>query len=210
MWVIFVAIFIVTLLILESWQLRKELNELKSKQAQFKVSSQEEARDYYDGKLNAIRLQYARDALEQVEELGKKYSEQLKAKLEVTRTQTRAVNFGLHAQHTIIPLLAAEQAGISNKEIRWFGDSVDFICFKGLEGDGEVEVIFADAKTSKGVKDVLDNKANWSSHKGNSPYKFLNNNQKRIVDAINNNRFKFQLWMADEDGRFEVADFKEF
>lgn len=143
-----------------------------------------------------------------IQDLKELHERDLKEKLEKTRVQTRAVNFGNHAQHTIIPLLAADKAGISNKEIRWFGDSIDFICFKGLEEeDGEVEIIFADSKTSKSVKEVLENKDKWSTHKTYSPYKFLNKRQKRIVDAIRNNRVNFQLWLADEEGTFDVAEF---
>lgn len=172
-------------------------------------------RDFYLNRIadlsreHALRVQDIREEYSlRIEQIKQTHKKDLADKLEKTRVQTRAVNFGMHAQHTIVPLLAAEKAGISNKEIRWFGDSIDFICFKGLdEEDGQVDIIFADSKTSKGVKEVLDNRDKWSTHKTYSPGKFLNKRQKRIVDAIKNNRLSFQLWMADEDGRFDVAEF---
>ena len=172
-------------------------------------------RDFYLNKMEALnrehvlRIQDIREEYSlKIDQLNQIHKKELIDKLEKTRVQTRAVNFGMHAQHTIVPLLAAEKAGSSNNEIRWFGDSIDFICFKGLdEEDGQVDIIFADSKTSKGVKEVLDNRDKWSTHKTYSPGKFLNKRQKRIVDAIKNNRLSFQLWMADEDGRFDVAEF---
>lgn len=182
--------------------------QLENRTRDFYLNKIESLNNEFNSYINSLKDQHHSILERTIQDLKEAHNKELKDKLEKTRVQTRAVNFGLHAQHTIVPLLAADKAGISNKEIRWFGDSIDFICFKGLdEEDGEVEIVFADAKTSKNVKEILDNKDKWLTHKSFSPSKFLNKRQKRIVDAIKHNRLSFQLWMADDEGRFDIANF---
>ena len=166
-------------------------------------TADDQVRESWVAKIQTINEQNE----QRIEELRLQHKKELEDKLEKTRVQTRAVNFGMHAQHSIVPLLAAQEAGISNKEIRWLGDTMDFICFKGLDSDDEeVEIIFADAKTSKSVEEVVQNKPKWQKYKTYSPTKFLNDKQKRIIEAIKKGNINFQIWMADPKGNFYLAD----
>lgn len=136
--------------------------------------------------------------------------EEMKLKIEVSRKQTRAVNFGNHAQHSIVPILGANSQGMSTKDIRWFGDTVDFICFKGLdENSDNIEIIFVDSKTSKNAKEVMEDESKWATHKSCNPAnKFLSHRQKKILYAVKEGRISFQIWMTDDDGNFGIFDSK--
>jgi predicted Holliday junction resolvase-like endonuclease len=139
--------------------------------------------------------------------LVEKFNVELSQKLEDSRRQTRAVNFGNHAQHTLTPLLGADKLKMSPKDIRWFGDTVDYICFKGLNDDNdEVEIIFVDSKTGTDVDNIIQNKHKWNDFKSYNPAnKFLNKRQLKILSAIKKGNFSFQIWMADEKGNFDIA-----
>ena len=143
------------------------------------------------------------------DELTKSFESELEIKLEKSRKQTRKVNFGNHAQRSILPLMAADLDGISNREIRWFGDTTDFVCFKGLDTPGaDVEIVFADAKTSNKVGQLLENKDKWNKFKSYDPAScFLNERQLRVLSAVQDGRVSFQLWMGDEDGSFGIAKY---
>lgn len=141
--------------------------------------------------------------------LHAQFDAELTRKLESTRRQTRAVNFGNHAQHAIIPVLGAEKLAMSPKDIRWFGDIADYICFKGLNGgDDNVEIIFVDSKTGSCVDNIISNKHKWNTHKSYNPAnRFLNERQKKILNAIQAGRVSYQIWMADEQGSFDIAHY---
>jgi predicted Holliday junction resolvase-like endonuclease len=142
-------------------------------------------------------------------EMIEKHSADLAQKLEDSRRQTRAVNFGNQAQHVLTPCLGADRLKMSSKDIRWFGDTVDYICFKGLNEDSEdVEIIFVDSKTGVDVGNIIQNKHKWNSLKSYNPAnKFLSKRQLKILTAIKNGKFSFQIWMADEKGNFDIASY---
>ena len=132
----------------------------------------------------------------------------LAKKLELTRQQTRAVNFGFTSER-LTPLLASNH---NIKDIRYFGETMDFIVVDGMEEDkDEFTLILADAKSSVKVADILANKDKWETHKTMNPITALltganGKRQQKIVKAIQEGRVKFAVWMSDTDGNFDVYE----
>ena len=58
----------------------------------------------------------------------------------------------------------------SVKELRFLGSPIDFVGFKGLDGDGEIDIKFIEVKSGKSR---------------------LNKNQRRIRDAVEANRIEW-------------------
>ena len=58
----------------------------------------------------------------------------------------------------------------SVKELRFLGSPIDFVGFKGLDGEGEIEIKFIEVKSGKSR---------------------LNKNQRRIRDAVEANRIEW-------------------
>ena len=134
---------------------------------------------------------------EELEEINSRFLK----KLETTRRQTRAVNFGF-ASERLAPLRAEH---INIKDIRYFGETADFIVFQGLEEGVVEQVIFADAKSSNKVSAILQNKHKWNSRKKYNPATaLLSDKQQSIVRAIQEGRVSFEIWMTNEEGDFET------
>ncbi len=70
------------------------------------------------------------------------------------------------------PFLIAEKYGVNPKDFRHLGTPVDFIAFKGLSDDIEPEVIFFEVKTGKDS---------------------LTDREKKLVDAINSKRVRYEV-----------------
>ncbi len=58
----------------------------------------------------------------------------------------------------------------SVKELRFLGSPIDFVGFKGLDGEGDIEIKFVEVKSGKSR---------------------LNKNQRRIRDAVESNRIEW-------------------
>ena len=58
----------------------------------------------------------------------------------------------------------------SAKELRFIGSPIDFVGFKGLDGDETIDIIFLEVKSGKSR---------------------LNSNQRRIKDAVNSKRIEW-------------------
>jgi len=70
----------------------------------------------------------------------------------------------------------------SVKELRFLGSPIDFIGFKGLDGDGEIDIKFIEVKSGKSR---------------------LNMNQRRIRDAIQSKRIE---WVEVRVAKFEIDE----
>ncbi|QKR00258.1 endonuclease [Metallosphaera tengchongensis] len=70
------------------------------------------------------------------------------------------------------PFLVAGRYNVNPKDFRHLGSPVDFIAFKGLSDDKEVEIIFFEVKT------------------GNQN---LNTNERKVRDAINMKRVRYEV-----------------
>ena len=70
----------------------------------------------------------------------------------------------------------------SVKELRFLGSPIDFIGFKGLDGDGEIDIKFIEVKSGKSR---------------------LNMNQRRIRDAIQSKRIE---WAEVRVAKFEIEE----
>lgn len=164
--------------------------------------------------INLLRLDQNNQAKNAVAtetaKLHSQFAEELATKLEVTRRQTRAVNFGNHAQHSVLPLMAAHEAGIDPKDIHWLGNTVDFLCFQGLDGDdcGQVSIVLADAKTVKDVTHFTNNEDKLLTQKQFNPAKsLLNKRQQRVMAAVTAGRISFQVWLTDTSGTFACINY---
>lgn len=128
-----------------------------------------------------------------------------------SRRQTKAVRFGNAAQHSLLPIMAAQEEGIDPRDIRWLGGTFDFVVFKNLHRspDQPVEIIFADAKTSVRVSELIENKDKANKYKKYDPaHAFFSEDQVRIAQAIERGDISYQLWMADsETEQFEVKTY---
>ncbi|AOL16927.1 endonuclease [Sulfolobus sp. A20] len=70
------------------------------------------------------------------------------------------------------PFLIADRYNVNPKDFRHLGSPVDFIAFKGLSDDKEVEIIFFEVKT------------------GNQN---LNTNERKVRDAVNAKRVRYEV-----------------
>ncbi len=119
-----------------------------------------------------------------------------------SRRQTKAVRFGNAAQHSLLPLLAAQEEGIDPRDIRWLGGVFDFVVFKNLHKSENVpvEIIFADAKTSVRISSIINSKDKVGRYKKYDPaYTFFSVDQTRVAQAIERGDISYQLWMADSN-----------
>lgn len=128
-----------------------------------------------------------------------------------SRRQTKAVRFGNAAQHSLLPLLAAQEEGIDPRDIRWLGGVFDFVVFKNLHRseDVPVEIIFADAKTSVRISSIINSNDKVGKYKKYDPaYTFFNVDQTRVAQAVERGDISYQLWMADSNTQeFQVRSY---
>ena len=131
------------------------------------------------------------------------HADNLKSKMEMSRKQTRSVNFGF-ASERVAPLLASD---FDIKDIRYFGEVMDFMVFDGLTSGEEVSIVFVDVKSSGKVQEILDNKDKWEKTKKYNPITALvpgkDSRQRRVIKAVQEGRVSFEIWMCDEVGNFE-------
>jgi predicted Holliday junction resolvase-like endonuclease len=160
-----------------------------------------------------IHLRHSQEMIKKLSELRMKMdqsirdlSESHKKALEEARVssrrQTKAVRFGNAAQHSLLPLMAAQEEGIDPRDIRWLGGVFDFVVFKNLHKSENVpvEIIFADAKTSVRISKIINSNDVVGKYKKNDPaYTFFSTDQKRVAKAIERNKISYQLWMADSN-----------
>lgn len=141
----------------------------------------------------------------EIADLEKDHQSEMKKKLELSRQQTRAVNFGFTSER-LTPILASHY---NIKDIRYFGETADFIVFDGMDEDkDDYTIVFADAKSSVKVQNILENKDKWEKQKQFNPITALltganGNRQRKIVKAIQEGKVAFEVWMCNENGDFE-------
>jgi len=137
-----------------------------------------------------------------IKALSQKHHKAIEEARKSSRRQTKAVRFGNAAQHSLLPLLAAQEEGIDPRDIRWLGGVFDFVVFKNLHRseDVPVEIIFADAKTSVRISSIINSKDKVGKYKKYDPaYTFFSIDQTRVAQAIERGDISYQLWMADSN-----------
>lgn len=137
-----------------------------------------------------------------IRDLSQKHKKAIEEARVSSRRQTKAVRFGNAAQHSLLPLLAAQEEGIDPRDIRWLGGVFDFVVFKNLHRseDVPVEIIFADAKTSVRISSIINSNDKVGKYKKYDPaYTFFSTDQTRVAQAIERGDISYHLWMADSN-----------
>jgi len=136
----------------------------------------EQVRQEYERKFNEWKTKELENLKKQIEENVKSYYEAEFKKWiqeEEKRIRDDAINKSTatilgRVGEQLAPLLIFNNYGINPKEIRFLGNPIDFIAFKGLE-DGRIEeIVFIEVKSGK--------------------YKTLTPRERQIKEAIENKR----------------------
>ncbi len=135
----------------------------------------EQVRQEYERKLNEWKTRELENLKKQIEENVKShYEAEFKKWIqeEEKRIRNDAINKSTatilgRVGEQLAPLLIFNNYGINPKEIRFLGNPVDFIAFKGLENGRIEEVVFIEVKSGKSqtltprerqIKEAIENK----------------------------------------------------
>jgi hypothetical protein len=105
--------------------------------------------------------------------LSRRYDADIRKARTESVKQSRAVQLGGIADQ-IAPLLPGFP--YDPKDCRWAGQPVDMIVFDGLEGDGDINVVFLEIKTGKSQQ---------------------NKHQRRVKAAVDAGRVQFDVYRPD-------------
>ncbi len=176
--ILIIVIFYYSRRIKNSQKKIEELNkELKETQAQIYQIAQKQAQELFqqwtEKHLKELKIQIENALKKEYEvklEEWKKNTEDKIRKDAISRSIN--VNLGKLGE-TFAPFLLAEKYNVDLRDFRYLGSPIDLIAFKGLSDDKKVEIIFIEVKSSK--SNTLDKR------------------EKRVREAIENKRVKYEL-----------------
>lgn len=135
---------------------------------------------YYKQRIRDLRDEFQME----LETLEEDYEQTLDKEIEKALNKSKTVIRGSVSEE-FAPLLKGFPYQMS--DCKFSGQPLDYVVFNGMSGlrddkEGKIEIVFADVKSGKAT---------------------LNTVQRRIRDAINEKRVRFETWII-ENGEFKI------